>query len=104
MYFGTNNMKYYIFKNENDDFRDLLADPVLKKEFNVRVRWKNHLLLGNRSIAPNQNILSYVNLKFGESMVSVTKVIPDHGPVMFKDYHPGKLPKFPLNKKDNENT
>lgn len=92
-------MKYFIFKNEQNDFDDILKDSILKKEFTMRIRWKNHLLLGTRSPELSKNLESYLNLKFGDIMVPSKSVIRDFSPTMFKDYHPGKLPKFPVNKK-----
>lgn len=89
----------FIFKRENNDFSEILDDPFLKNKFTHKVRWEGHLMLGKVHGDIDPNLESYVNLKYGELLSNYKSVFPDLSPVMYKDYNPGKLPKFPINKK-----
>lgn len=79
------NMKYFIFKRESNNFEDILTDNIVKKLFNTKIQWLHHLMVGI-SEAGNEGSLSYITLKYGDDMI--TDIVPDRAPVMFKDYQP----------------
>jgi hypothetical protein len=91
------NMKYFTFKRESNDFTDILDDAIIKKLFMTKIQWSNHLLVGI-SEAGNDGSFSYITLKYGDDMIN--DIVPDRSPVMFKDYQPkghekytGSIPK-----------
>jgi hypothetical protein len=92
-------MKFFIFKKENNDFDDILHDQFLKNKFTYKVRWEGHLLLGKTQGDMDPNLESYLTLKYGEMLLNYRSTFPNLSPVMHKDYNPGKLPKFPINKR-----
>jgi hypothetical protein len=78
-------MKNYIFKRESNLFDDIINDPTLKKIIRTKIKWKNHLLI---SIDGDDKIESYVNLKYGDSMIS--ELVKDFSPIIGVDYTPKK--------------
>ena len=78
-------MKYFTFKRESNDFDDILKDTIIKKLFSMKLQWRNHLMVGI-SEAGNDGTFSYITLKYGDDMV--TDIVPDRSPVMYVDYLP----------------
>lgn len=74
-------MTTLIFRNENNDFSEILKDKTLKKVIQTKLFWDNHMLVSFRK---DDKILSYIILKYGNSIVD--NVIRDFSPVRGKDY------------------
>lgn len=85
------NMKYFTFKRESDDFTDILSDNIIKHLFYTKIQWRQHLMVG-LSEDGNDGNFSYITLKYGDDMI--TDIVPDRTPVMFKDYQPKGLEKY----------
>lgn len=85
------NMKYFIFNRESNDFDDILTDNIIKKLFSTKIRWSNHLMVGIPEYG-NEGSFSYITLKYGDDMI--TAVVPDRSPVMYTDYTPKGNEKF----------
>ena len=78
-------MKYFTFKRESDNFKDILDDSIIKKLFTMKLQWLNHLMVGI-SEDGNDGNFSYITLKYGDDMV--TDIVTDRTPVMYQDYIP----------------
>ena len=80
-------MKYYTFYRESNDFTDILNDQSIKKEIDVKIMWRNHLLIGLHYNVTDQ-LLGYIVLKYGEDITKLTT--KDYSPVANIDYTPKK--------------
>lgn len=80
-------MKYYIFFNEDNQFRELLKDTVIKKAIKQKVSFQNYLIIGLEDETAD-TVSSYMMLKYGEEMRDFNKMIPDRSPKMHIDYTP----------------
>lgn len=78
-------MKYILFFRENDNFDDILSDAIIKKLIKERIRWLKHLNLG---IVDDDKTMSYITLKYGDSVLSA--LTNDYSPIPYKDYIPKK--------------
>ena len=78
-------MKYYTFYRESNDFKDILSDPVIKTEVDNKIKWNNHLLLGFKHNVDDK-VLGYIVLKYGDDIVNL--VNKDYTPIPYKDYIP----------------
>lgn len=78
------------FYRENNYFDDILKDPVIKKTVRTTLKLSNFLMLRFDETEENEELLSYINLKYGESIIDSTQIIPDRTPVMYKDYMPDR--------------
>lgn len=83
-------MKHYTFYRENDKFDDILKDPVIKKYIYMKIHWRNYLRIALSE--HDENIQSYVTLKYGDEMKN-NCLVTDRKPVPFVDYMP-KEPKW----------
>lgn len=83
-------MKTFIFKRESNSFDDILKDNSLKKAIRTKIKWRNHLIIEIED--NNQQLESYINLKFGDSIIDMLS--KDYSPIMGVDYAPKKLNKF----------
>ena len=79
-------MKYYTFYRENNDFKDILNDPTIKKSIDTKISWYQHLTIGVSS--KTDQIQSLITLKYGDEMVQ--DVVKDFSPVPGVDYIPKK--------------
>jgi len=79
-------MKYYTFYRENNDFKDILNDPTIKKSIDTKISWYQHLTIGVTS--KTDQIQSLITLKYGDEMVQ--DVVKDFSPVPGVDYIPKK--------------
>jgi len=84
-------MKYYWFHRESNDFKDILADSVIKPVIKHKFSFSEHLILG--FLDKDEKIMSYMTLKFGDDMVESSHIVPDRTPVPGRDYVPKKKPK-----------
>lgn len=82
-------MKYFYLKKEDNDFSDILKDPILKKTAISKIKWANHIIIGFRDNIDN-GVVSYFLLKFGEHVISPSDLINDHSPIPYVDYIPKK--------------
>lgn len=82
-------MKYYFFYNENDDFQTVLNDKIIKKHLVTKISYYQYLILGFDDKIPEGN-LSYMFVKYGEQIKSMSNIIPDRSPIANKDYRPDK--------------
>lgn len=78
-------MKYYTFKNEANDFEDILNDISIKSAIKLKIKWTNHLILGFTENAKNENIFGYIVLKYGDYIFNPIK---DYTPIPNVDYKP----------------
>jgi hypothetical protein len=81
-------MKYYTFYRENNDFTDILDDPIVKKIVDEKIRWYQHLVIGMQESEKNNQSFSLITLKYGEDMKQ--DVVRDFSPVPGIDYIPKK--------------
>lgn len=80
-------MNFITFYRESNDFEDILTDKNLPKIIPLKIRWKEYLKLGfSKYDNKNDAILSYINIKYGDSIVS--SLCKDRTPVPYKDYIP----------------
>jgi len=82
-------MTYYTFYREDNNFDDILKDPILKKFVSEKIKWANHLMIGfskyNKDYEKNQ---VYVTLKYGDDIV--TQLTKDYAPKPYTDYMPDR--------------
>ena len=89
-------MKYYTFYRENNDFKDILNDPFLKKSIDSITRWTQHLVIGLYETSKSEQNNSYITLKYGDEMVR--ELVKDFSPIPGIDYIPKKdISKFNKN-------
>lgn len=81
-------IKYYIFYRENNNFDDILNDMNLKKMFSIKIFWSQYLLVGSEKMT--DELYSYILLKYGDDLKNVKDIIPDRKPIPFVDYIPEK--------------
>jgi len=79
-------MKYYIFFKEDNKFDDILHDSNIKKLFNFKLRYSQHLILGSEAVP--EEIQSYIMLKYGDDLRDKNTVFIDRTPKAFVDYSP----------------
>jgi hypothetical protein len=77
-------MKYFIFKRESKKFDDILKDVAIKKHLRTKIKFHDCLFIGMEK--SDENLESYINLKFGDSMVN--SLSKDHSPIPYVDYMP----------------
>ena len=81
-------MKYYTFFRENNDFTDILKDPIIKKIVDEKIQWFQHLTIGIQDTEKNNQSFSLLTLKYGDDMKQ--DFIRDFAPVPGVDYIPKK--------------
>ena len=78
-------MKQIAFHRESNFFEDILEDPTLKGHITLKIVWNHGLLI---QIADSDaQLISYIELKYGESVVKLCK---DRTPIPYVDYLPQK--------------
>lgn len=82
-------MKYYIFKKEDNDFSEMLKDKTLKPLLNLKIQFNQHLILGSYDDI-NEQLSSYITLKYGEMIVNKHDMFVDYSPEIHKDYIPDR--------------
>lgn len=80
-------MKYYTFYRESNNFEDILMDPSIKQNIDMKIVWGQHLLLGFRKDV-DDSILGLLVLKYGDDIVPL--VNKDYTPIPNIDYIPDK--------------
>ena len=84
-------MNTYIIRREDNNFQDMLADPVIRQYFKTQLSWAEHLLLHTDGENIPSEIQSYIMLKYGDQIVT-DSVIKDFHPRPYIDYMPGPRP------------
>lgn len=79
-------MKYFVFKNEKSLFDDILKDPNVKKKIQLKIGWKQHLMLAFND--DEDKLFSYLMLKYGDDMTNLE--IKDFSPIPGVDYKPDR--------------
>ena len=79
-------MSYTIFYRESNNFKDILTDTVIKKSIRMKMQFTNYLILE----LANEKDMSYMILKYGDDVKSISNIIPDRTPIMNIDYVPEK--------------
>lgn len=79
-------MKYYTFYSEQNDFKDILNDPIIKAAAKTKIKSKNFLTLGFGSTKKNNNLFGYLVLKYGEMIKHYYN--KDYTPIPYIDYVP----------------
>lgn len=82
-------MNYYIFKKEDNDFSEMLSDITLKPLLDFKIKFKNHLILGSQDNI-NEQLSSYITLKYGDMMVNKSDMFMDNKPKIHIDYTPDR--------------
>ena len=78
-------MKYYIFKRADNNFKDILDDPVFKGKIYSRITWYKHIMVGFDHDLP-EDMVSYIFLKYGDDVVDFKNICKDRTPIRNKDY------------------
>lgn len=78
---------YYVFRRESNNFDDILADNVVKKEILIKISWTNHLMIQLRH-QKNDRLTGYIVLKYGDELVK--EICKDFSPIPHVDYMPTK--------------
>jgi hypothetical protein len=81
-------MKYYTFYRENNDFSDILRDPLVKKMIDEKISWYQYLTIGIQETKANEQSFSMLTLKYGDDMKHPD--YKDFTPVPGVDYIPKK--------------
>lgn len=79
-------MSYTVFYRESNKFNDILSDPVIKKAIRFKMSFTDFLIL---KLDSDQNT-SYMIIKYGDDVISLSNFIPDRSPIPNKDYIPNK--------------
>lgn len=83
-------MNYFTFKRESNNFTDILTDANIKKLIRMKLRWRNHLLIGVDEDKDNSNKSnSYITIKYGDDMINGVAE-NDYSPKPYVDYVPEK--------------
>lgn len=82
-------MSYTIFHRENNNFNDILSDPVIKKAIRLKIKLYQYLIL---DLADDKN-KSYMMIKYGDDVTTMAHIIPDRTPIPNKDYVPKRKSK-----------
>ena len=77
---------YYIFYRESNDWDDILKDPGIRKKIMHVIKWHHHLMIGFKQ--EDQNIGSYIAIKWCEELRSWNDIVPDRTPILGRDYAP----------------
>ena len=77
------NMKYYNFYRESNNFDDILNDTNLKIKF--KIQYLQNLILGF-GYNPDEKLMAYIVLKYGDDIKNLTDF--DYTPIPYKDYTP----------------
>ena len=80
-------MNYYIFKKEDNDFSEMLNDKTLNPLLKFKMKFSQHLILGSYDDIDDQ-LSSYITLKYGDMMVNKFDMFIDYSPKMHVDYRP----------------
>lgn len=81
-------MKYYTFYREDNNFNDILNDPLVKKITDEKIRWYQHLIIGMQDNEKNNQSFSLITLKYGDDMKQ--DLVKDFTPIPGVDYIPKK--------------
>ncbi len=82
-------MSYTIFHREDNNFIDILSDPVVKKSIRLKMSFDQYLILE----LSNDKDTSYLMIKYGDDVVNMSHIIPDRSPVPNRDYIPERKSK-----------
>ena len=81
------NMKFYTFYRESNNYDDILKDVALKKFVSEKIRWTNYLQIGICTYKKDaEKIFSYITLKYGDDIR--TNLTKDYTPKPYIDYTP----------------
>jgi hypothetical protein len=79
------NMKYYNFYRESNNFDDILSDTNLKKNIKFKIQYLQNLIIGFGN-SPDEKLMAYIVLKYGDDIKNLTDF--DYTPIPYKDYTP----------------
>lgn len=77
-------MNYIVLYRESNKFKDVLSDSVIKKAIRLKMSFNKYLILG---LADDKDT-SYLILKYGDDVTSMSNIIPDRTPKPNIDYVP----------------
>jgi hypothetical protein len=77
-------MNYVVLYRESNKFKDVLSDSVIKKAIRLKMSFNKYLILG---LADDKDT-SYLILKYGDDVTSMSNIIPDRTPKPNIDYVP----------------
>ena len=77
-------MKFYTFYRNDNNFDDILSDPIVKKIADEKFRWYQYLVIGIDE--KKEQSFSYITLKYGDDMKP--SLVKDFSPVAGVDYVP----------------
>jgi hypothetical protein len=80
-------MKYFTFYRENNNFKEMLTDPALKKIIRTQIQWSQHLMIGLDELNDKTaHTISYLVIKYGDDLTN--NLAKDFTPVSGVDYAP----------------
>ena len=80
-------MKYFTFYRENNNFKEILTDPALKKMIRTQIQWYQHLMIGLDELNDKTALtISYLVIKYGDDLTN--NLVKDFTPVSGVDYAP----------------
>lgn len=79
-------MKYLTFYRQDNDFNDILSDPIIKKVIYEKIKWNKYLMI--KVSDKNEHTTSYITLKYGDDLK--TSINKDYTPIPGVDYMPKK--------------
>ena len=77
-------MSYIVLHRESNNFKDILNDPVVKKNIRMKLSFRQHLILD----LVDDKTASYFMIKYGDDVINMSHIIPDRSPVPNRDYIP----------------
>jgi hypothetical protein len=78
-------MKLLTFHRESNNFDDILSDHVVKISMSNKITWHQGLLISIDN--EDEKVLSYIELKYGDS---ASRICKDRSPIPYVDYLPQK--------------
>lgn len=77
-------MSYTVFYRENNNFKDMLSDPVIKKAIRLKMSFYQYLILE----LVDDKSAAYMMIKYGDDATSMSHIVSDRSPIPNKDYVP----------------
>ncbi len=75
------------FYRSSNNFDDILTDPLLKRSIRMKLLCANYLFI-KIDYKDREKMMSYITIKYGESMINFNHIAKDRTPVINKDYMP----------------
>jgi hypothetical protein len=83
-------MKHYYIYKEDNQFDEILKDPIMKKVIYTKIIWDQHMIIGVPDDI-DEGTISYFVLKYGDDIKQPSSLIKSRKPIMNVDYRPDKI-------------